>query len=91
MSFPIDIDDPEATPRELGDIFICPKTALIYTKDTPHLFWEELTFYLVHGLLHLLGYEDTSSEKRSVMHLKERALLRALKKTTTLLSGDFRG
>jgi len=91
MSFPIDIDDPKAMPRALGDIFICPKIALIRTKNNISLFWEELSLYLVHSLLHLLGYEDTSSETRKIMRLKEKNLLCTLKKSKTLISGDFHG
>lgn len=48
LSFPIDgrAKLPEGMPRQLGDAVICPQVA----GDT----WREP---LVHGLLHLLGYD----------------------------------
>lgn len=89
MSFPIDIDEPKAMPRALGDIFICPKIALIRAKNNIALFWEEITLYLVHSLLHLLGYEDTSPSLHKIMHTKEKNILCTLKESNTLISGDF--
>jgi probable rRNA maturation factor len=48
LSFPIDgrAELPEGVPRQLGDAVICPQVV----GDT----WREP---LVHGLLHLLGYD----------------------------------
>ena len=36
---------------------------------------EELTLYLVHGLLHLCGYDDLSPTERRLMRQRERAIL----------------
>ena len=38
----------------------------------------ELLLYLVHGILHLAGYDDGSSEQANRMHRKEDSLLSAL-------------
>jgi probable rRNA maturation factor len=48
LSFPIDGKDdlPEGLPRALGDIVLCPQVV-----------GEEWRQPLVHGLLHLLGYD----------------------------------
>ena len=48
LSFPIDARDelPSGVPRQLGDVVLCPEI----TGDD----WSEP---LVHGLLHLLGYD----------------------------------
>jgi probable rRNA maturation factor len=48
LSFPIDGRDelPEGVPRQLGDVILCP-----------HVVGEEWRWPLVHGLLHLLGYD----------------------------------
>ena len=48
LAFPIDGrgDLPEGVPRQLGDVVVCPEVV----GDE----WQEP---LVHGLLHLLGYE----------------------------------
>ncbi len=48
LSFPIDGREPlpEGVPRQLGDVVLCPDVV-----------GEEWRWPLVHGLLHLLGYE----------------------------------
>jgi probable rRNA maturation factor len=56
LSFPIDARDelPEGVPRQLGDVVLCPQVV----GDG----WQRP---LVHGLLHLLGYEHgTEMERR---------------------------
>jgi probable rRNA maturation factor len=45
LSFPVDGTGPSAGPRELGDVVICPE----HTAD--------LTEAVVHGVLHLCGYD----------------------------------
>jgi probable rRNA maturation factor len=46
LSFPIDgVEEVDGTPRELGDVVICPE----YTTD--------LAEAIVHGMLHLLGMD----------------------------------
>jgi probable rRNA maturation factor len=48
LSFPVDGLDPlpEGLPRQLGDVVVCPDVA-----------GDEWRTALVHGLLHLLGYD----------------------------------
>jgi probable rRNA maturation factor len=48
LAFPIDARDelPEGVPRQLGDVVICPAVT-----------GEDWGGVLVHGLLHLLGYD----------------------------------
>jgi len=48
LSFPIDGRDelPDGVPRQLGDVVVCPQVV-----------GEEWRWPLVHGLLHLLGYD----------------------------------
>lgn len=92
ISIPLDSDFSENIHfRYLGEIFVCPKTAVDYVKKRPHLdFWEELSLYLVHGLLHLLGYDDVIPSMRSVMRRKEKKIISHLRKNGLLLSGTFR-
>jgi probable rRNA maturation factor len=50
LSFPVDQAEPSAGPRELGDVVICPE----HTTD--------LTEAVVHGVLHLCGYDHESDD-----------------------------
>ena len=50
LSFPIDDTDAPAGPRELGDVVICPA----HTVD--------LREAVVHGVLHLCGYDHETDE-----------------------------
>ncbi len=38
----------------------------------------ELILYVIHGLLHLIGYDDTSKKKAQAMHKRENELLARL-------------
>jgi probable rRNA maturation factor len=60
LSFPIDLRDeiPDGVPRQLGDVVLCPQ---VVGDD-----WRRP---LVHGLLHLLGYDHGDEMSR-----RERAL-----------------
>ena len=55
LSFPIDGTDalPEGEPRALGDVVLCPAVV-----------GEEWRWPLVHGLLHLLGYDHGDEMSR---------------------------
>jgi probable rRNA maturation factor len=64
LSFPIDGlgELPEGLPRQLGDVFLCPQVV-----------GSEWRRPLVHGLLHLLGYEHGSEmEERERRYVNER-------------------
>jgi probable rRNA maturation factor len=89
MSFPIDLEN-STSPRHLGDIFICPKTALIQAENNPDVFFEELTLYLVHGLLHLLGYDDCSAQEKRTMRQRERRIMKCLRDHGQILSGKLK-
>lgn len=80
ISFPLD-DPEEATPyRILGEIFVCPDTAIAYALKHQKDPYDETKRYIVHGLLHLLGYDDTETEARKVMKKAEEKHMRRLKK-----------
>ena len=61
LSFPIDARDalPDGVPRQLGDVVVCPQVV----GDA----WRRP---LVHGLLHLLGYDHGAEmERREAAHV----------------------
>lgn len=74
ISFPIDPpgDKPHCL---LGEIFVCPKTAILYAKKHRLDAYQETMLYLVHGFLHLLGYDDTTPQERRAMRKEEKRLL----------------
>jgi probable rRNA maturation factor len=79
ITFPIDAPSSEKTAYHvLGEAFICPKTALIYAERLGVSPYEELYRYLVHCLLHLVGYEDTVPHLRAKMKRKENHCLRQI-------------
>lgn len=75
ISFPIDTDP------LIGTLFICPKTALAYVEKHGGDPYAEVTLYLIHGLLHLLGYDDQTEEEEKVMRQEEKVSLERLIKS----------
>jgi len=83
ITFPI--DPPNQEHCFLGELFICPKVAIEYCQSNGGDPYEEVTLYLVHCLLHLLGYNDIEDEDRQVMRNKESEHMLLLKKKDILL------
>ncbi|HUE13628.1 MAG TPA: rRNA maturation RNase YbeY [Planctomycetaceae bacterium] len=71
--------NPRGTGRRIdGEIVISAEMAL---QSAPRFGWtatEELSLYLVHGLLHLCGYDDGADSERRLMKKRERAILNLL-------------
>jgi probable rRNA maturation factor len=72
-------DDPCAVegdePITLGDVVIAPEVAIRQAEEYGHTIEQELNLLLVHGILHLLGYEHESDGDAAVMQERERVLL----------------
>jgi len=67
------------SPFLLGDVVIAMPTAKRQAAALGHSLRNELTRLLVHGLLHLLGYDHERGERdAAIMTRKERAVLRAI-------------
>jgi probable rRNA maturation factor len=64
-------------PIALGDVVIAPDVALRQASDLGTTVEMELNLLLVHGVLHLLGYDHDADEEAAVMQARERALLEA--------------
>jgi probable rRNA maturation factor len=64
-------------PITLGDVVIAPEIAGRQAEELGHTIEEELNLLLVHGILHMLGYEHDTEEGAAVMHAREQALLSA--------------
>jgi len=65
----------------LGDIVISVPRTIDQARDFGTSFHEELLRLLIHGLLHLIGYEHERDRRRRLrMEKKEKELLHALEK-----------
>ena len=51
----------------LGDIFICREVALVQAKEFNLTYREEVLHLLVHGLLHLLGFDHEESDQEELI------------------------
>ena len=69
-----------------GEIFVCVDEAVRQAKRF-HATWQsELVRYIVHGVLHLLGYEDVRLDDRRKMKREEDRLLRQVADAFSLAS-----
>jgi probable rRNA maturation factor len=64
-------------PVTLGDVVIAPEVAESQADEYGHTVEQELNLLLVHGVLHLLGYDHEDDADAGVMQARERALLTA--------------
>ena len=62
---------------ELGDVIIAPDVAERQTKEFGTSFEEEISLLLVHGLLHLCGYDHIDDRDAELMEAREAELLGA--------------
>lgn len=60
----------------LGDVVVSVEMAKNTARELKIPFKEELARYLVHGTLHLLGYEDKPKEKHDKMHTRQEQILK---------------
>ncbi len=83
LSFPIESALPGSPPQrapagppiELGDIFICPTVVRRNAQSQGVPFGDELALMVVHGLLHLLGWDHEDEPDAVRMESRERDLL----------------
>jgi probable rRNA maturation factor len=75
LSFPL--SEPSAK-RLAGELVIGAEVAREQAHGRGHDVQAELALYVIHGLLHLCGYEDKSAADADVMRERERHYLRQL-------------
>lgn len=61
----IEFIEPPDNVKRLGEVIICYPRAKKQAKRLGHSLEKELTVLLIHGILHLLGYEDEKGEKEA--------------------------
>lgn len=60
-----------------GELFICLPVAAAQAREFRTTWQSELTRYVGHGLLHLMGFDDLEPARRRVMKAQENRLLKA--------------
>lgn len=73
ITFPGDPEDETA-----GEICVSIDTAYQYARENHLDFSKELTLYLVHGWLHLAGFDDRVDPDRQAMKKEERVCIAML-------------
>jgi probable rRNA maturation factor len=74
LSFPL----ADAPGGLLGEVVASAETARREARARGHRAQEELLLYVVHGVLHLAGFDDHAPAARKKMRAAERAALRAI-------------
>jgi len=81
LSFPADegedLPQHEGEPRYLGDIVVSVESVERQAAEVGLTAQAELAHVVLHGLLHLLGYDHEEPEEEAVMKAREEAVLGA--------------
>ncbi len=72
-----DAPDVAELPLLLGDVVICPRVALAQCATHAGTIDDEVALLVVHGMLHILGFDHDSAEATTKMRRRELALLEA--------------
>lgn len=75
LSFPMLEDDDDSL--LLGDVVICPEMAQTNARRYGHTLDRELETLLVHGILHLLGYDHDEDDDKTRMERRQADILKS--------------
>jgi probable rRNA maturation factor len=78
LSFPSDEIDPETQSEYLGDIIISYTQACIQADVVGESINDEMQLLVVHGVLHLLGFDHAEPEEKEQMWNAQQAALTKL-------------
>ncbi len=73
--------DPQTKHLMLGDIIICNEVAKKNAETYGHSYEREICYLVVHGFLHLIGYDHENEEDKKIMRALEESVLRKYKLT----------
>lgn len=74
LAFPMDDQASDDEPYVLGDIVVCPDVAREQAAASGRVI-EEVDLLIVHGFLHLLGYDHVRPQEAKSMRHRERKIL----------------
>ena len=83
--------DPDASEALLGDVVISVPAAWRQAKEAGRSLDEELAWLLVHGLLHLCGYDDQLEADAREMHQRESEVLTRVQRLVPASHGASSG
>ena len=72
----------------LGEVIISYPQAVEQAKEQGHSVDKELALLIIHGILHLLGYDHEQSDEESKMRAREKELLGFVEHTLPSLSNE---
>jgi len=78
LSFNSGETNPETGNIYLGDIVISFEKAVDQAKDKSHPIEFEILTLIVHGILHLIGYDHLTEPDTTIMFEKQEEILRAI-------------
>ena len=77
LSFPVP-ESIEQAPNLLGDVVICANLAVTEAKEQNKNIDEHYAHLIIHGILHLQGYDHQSQDEANIMESKEINILNNL-------------
>ncbi len=78
LSFPADETDPETGHHYLGDVIISLPRAAEQAARGGHSLADEVQLLVVHGVLHLLGYDHAEADEKRRMWGEQMIILKSL-------------
>lgn len=89
ITLPLDPLNRREAHHVLGECFICPKAAQNFCRDIKknnNSLYQEITLYLIHSILHLIGFKDMHTKDRKIMKSQEKVVLNEVINNDLLLS-----
>ncbi|MCJ7662408.1 MAG: rRNA maturation RNase YbeY [Anaerolineales bacterium] len=78
LSFPADFVDPDNKKTYLGDVIISYPKCLEQAQSANHSTNDELILLVVHGVLHLLGFDHIQNDDKKRMWSLQAVILKQL-------------
>ena len=76
----INFPSPPDGVQHLGEVIISSPQAVIQAKEHQHSIKREVAILIIHGVLHLLGYDHETPEQERQMSAKEAEILSNMEK-----------
>ncbi|MCM8787167.1 MAG: rRNA maturation RNase YbeY [Candidatus Omnitrophica bacterium] len=77
ISFPL---QDKLEPNYLGEVVVSVEEAIYASKKYKNNWQEEFLLYIVHGILHLLGFRDRTLKERKIMGREQNRIMGILTK-----------